>query len=590
MNGAVGRRVYGRRSTERTTNADAAERVGEPARRRLVELDRVGVGERPVAGEVAALSDAVTVDGREARGELGRGRERAGDVPVLGRDERHPLALALDHEPRRHRLHAAGRQSLHHLAPEHRRDLVAVEAVEDPPRLLRVHEPVVDLARLVDRALDRALRDLVEDHAADRDLRLQHLHEVPGDRLALAILVRREPQLVGVLELRPQARDDLLLLRIDDVERLEIGVDVDAEARPRLLLLLLRHLRGAVRKVADVADRRLDDVVVAEVTRDGLRLGGRLDDHESAAARMAWLLACQRATIAAEAASAILARHDIAQPDERCTEPLLAVDGDSLAHRAYHGLPKSIRGAGGRPAGALVGFAGFLERLWDAERPDAVLVGWDTLDVPNYRHEALAGYQAGGCSTATLLEQLDALPELVASFGFAPAKAAGYEADDFLAAAAMHWDGPVLVATSDRDAFQLASERVTILQPVKGVSELARIGPAEVRERYGVDPGQVVDFIALRGDPSDGIRGAPGVGAKTAASLLAQYGSLEAALAAGRFSTVADDLRLYREVAQMDASAPLPALAVHEPTWGRAAEHAAALGLNALSRRLAERA
>ncbi len=269
---------------------------------------------------------------------------------------------------------------------------------------------------------------------------------------------------------------------------------------------------------------------------------------------------------------------------------LLAVDGDSLAHRAYHGLPKSIRGAGGRPAGALVGFAGFLERLWDAERPAAVVVGWDTLDVPNYRHEALSGYQAGRVFDDALLEQLDALPELVASFGFAYAKAAGYEADDFLAAAAAHWDGPVLVATSDRDAFQLATERVTILQPVKGVSELARIGPIEVRERYGVDPSQVVDFIALRGDPSDGIPGAPGVGAKTAASLLAQYGTLDAALAAGRFSTVADDLRLYRRVAQMDASAPLPELAPHEPTWGRAAEHAAGLGLNALAKRLAERA
>ncbi len=148
----------------------------------------------------------------------------------------------------------------------------------------------------------------------------------------------------------------------------------------------------------------------------------------------------------------------------------------------------------------------------------------------------------------------------------------------------------MLVATSDRDAFQLASERVTILQPVKGVSELARIGPAEVRERYGVDPEQVVDFIALRGDPSDGIPGARGVGAKTAASVLAQFGSLETALAAGRFSTVADDLRLYRRVAQMDASAPLPELAPHDPTWARAAEHAAALGLNALAQRLAARA
>ena len=130
-----------------------------------------------------------------------------------------------------------------------------------------------------------------------------------------------------------------------------------------------------------------------------------------------------------------------------------------------------------------------------------MLVGWDTLDVPTYRHEALPDYQSGRVFDKALLEQLDALPELVASFGFACGKAPGYEADDFLAAAAAQWKGPVVVATSDRDAFQLVSDRVTILQPVKGVSELARIGPAEVRERYGVEPGQVVDFIALRGDP-----------------------------------------------------------------------------------------
>jgi DNA polymerase-1 len=269
---------------------------------------------------------------------------------------------------------------------------------------------------------------------------------------------------------------------------------------------------------------------------------------------------------------------------------LLAIDGDSLAHRAYHALPRSIRGAGGRPANALVGFSNFLVRLWDAELPAAVVVGWDTLEVPTYRHEALAAYQSGREFEDAIVEQLRLLPGLVESFGFAAAKAPGYEADDFLAAAAARWDGPVLVATSDRDAFQLVSDRVTVLQPVRGVSELARIGPAEVRERYGVEPAQVPDFIALRGDSSDRIPGAPGVGAKTAASVLRQYGSLEAALDAGRFSAVADDLRLYRRIARMDAAAPLPELAPQEPTWARAAEAARELGLGALAGRLDERA
>jgi DNA polymerase-1 len=267
---------------------------------------------------------------------------------------------------------------------------------------------------------------------------------------------------------------------------------------------------------------------------------------------------------------------------------LLAIDGDSLAHRAYHALPKTIKGARGRPAGALVGFSNFLLRLWEAEQPAAVAVGWDTLDAPTYRNEALPGYQAGRVFDRAIREQLDVLPALVEAFGFIAAKANGYEADDFLAAAAGHWPGAVTVVTSDRDAFQLVSQRVTVLQPVRGVSELTRVGPEQVRERYGVDPDQVPDFIALRGDSSDRIPGAKGVGPRTAADLLARYGTLEAALADGRFETVADDLRLYRHVATMDAAAPLPELHATPPDWPRAEAAARELGLNALARRIGE--
>ncbi|MBA2475702.1 MAG: 5'-3' exonuclease, partial [Actinobacteria bacterium] len=239
------------------------------------------------------------------------------------------------------------------------------------------------------------------------------------------------------------------------------------------------------------------------------------------------------------------------------------VDGDSFAHRAYHALPKTIRRDDGRPAGALVGFTNMLVRLWEAESPRAVLVAWDTLEAPTYRHEVFPGYQAGREFDAELLEQLDLLPELVRALGFATARGAGYEADDFLAAAARYEEerrGQALVATSDRDAFQLASERTTILQPTRGVSELARIGPAEVRERYGVEPAQVPDFIALRGDPSDRLPGARGVGPKRAAEVLREHGSLERALAAGRFSAQAEELRTLLRVATLDASAPLPSL------------------------------
>jgi DNA polymerase I len=274
-------------------------------------------------------------------------------------------------------------------------------------------------------------------------------------------------------------------------------------------------------------------------------------------------------------------------------KPLLAVDGDSLAHRAYHALPKTIRRAEERPAGALVGFTNMLLGLWDAEEPRAVLVAWDTLGVPTYRHEAFEGYQAGREFDTELLEQLEVLPELVRRLGFVAAKAAGYEADDFLAAAARGEEergGTTLVATSDRDAFQLASPRTTILMPLRGISELARVGPREVRERYDVEPEQVPDFIALRGDPSDRLPGAPGVGPKKAAEIVRAYGSLDEALAAGRFSACREELRLYRRIATLDASAPLPPVDDQSPTWAEASAFVKELGLKQLSERLASRA
>jgi DNA polymerase-1 len=259
---------------------------------------------------------------------------------------------------------------------------------------------------------------------------------------------------------------------------------------------------------------------------------------------------------------------------------LLAVDGDSFAHRAYHSMPKSIR------HNAIVGFTNMVVRLYQQERPDAVLVAWDTLEVPTYRHTSFEAYQSGRVFDRALLDQLGLLPSVCESFGFAIGKGAGYEADDFLAAAAAQWPGDVLVATSDRDAFQLVSERVIVLQPVKGVSEIARIGVAEVRERYGVEPEQVPDLIALRGDPSDKLPGARGVGPKKAAEVLRQYGTLENALAEGRFAAEAEALRLYRRIAQMDASAPLPPLSAGTPTWAKASAHLQELGLGAAADRV----
>jgi DNA polymerase-1 len=266
----------------------------------------------------------------------------------------------------------------------------------------------------------------------------------------------------------------------------------------------------------------------------------------------------------------------------------MVVDGDSLAHRAYHALPKSIK------QNAVVGFTNMITRLWEMEAPRAVVVGWDTLTVPTYRHKAFDGYQAGREFDKSLLEQLDMLPELVVAMGFAAAKGDGYEADDFLAAAVRAEEkrrgGRAVVITSDRDSFQLVSDRTTVITPVRGVSELARIGPEEVRERYGVEPGQVPDFIALRGDPSDRLPGARGVGPKTAATILKQHGTLEAALEAGRFPQQREELLLYRRIASLDASAPLPPLDDQTPTWAEASALVRSWGLNQLADRLAARA
>ncbi len=266
--------------------------------------------------------------------------------------------------------------------------------------------------------------------------------------------------------------------------------------------------------------------------------------------------------------------------------PLLAIDGDSFAHRAFHGLPRSIRRAGGRPGNLLQGLVSMVARLWVAERPRAVIVGWDVVGAPTYRNALLPGYQGGRVFDPELVEQLDIAPSLFEAMGIVCVKREGFEADDVLAAAVRserERGGSCLVATSDRDAFQLVADDVTILQPVRGVSELARIGPAEVVERYGVRPDQVPSFIALRGDPSDRIPGAKGVGEKGAAKLLAEGGTLEGLLAEGRFADEAEALRIYLRVATLDPSLVLPPLPDREPDWKAGAAAADLLGLGRLA-------
>jgi DNA polymerase I len=268
--------------------------------------------------------------------------------------------------------------------------------------------------------------------------------------------------------------------------------------------------------------------------------------------------------------------------------PLLVIDGDSFAHRAYHGVPKSVRRAGGKAGNAILGFTNYVVRLVESERPRAVFVGWDKLSEDNWRAKELDGYQGGRIFEPEIVEQLDVLPEFIAEFGFLYGKGGAFEADDWIASAATAEEkhgGTALVASGDRDSFQLASDSVTILHPVKG-GEMARIGPAEVIERYGVNPAQVPDFIALRGDPSDKIPGAKGIGAVTAASLLKKYATLEEMLAEGKFDNQAEDLRLYKRIATMVRDIKLPAIKSTVPDWASGAALARKWELNGLADRL----
>ena len=341
------------------------------------------------------------------------------------------------------------------------------------------------------------------------------------------------------------------------------------------------------------AGLRLDHVLLSPSLLDRLRAAGvdrGVRGHEDASDHAPVWVELREATTMALAPAA--SRGHAAPATSLDRRPLLVIDGDSFAHRFYHALPKTIRRTDGKGAGAIVGFANFLLRLYQTERPRAVIVGWDTLDAPTERHRQFPAYQSGREFDDAVLDQLAVLPEFVAACGFANAKAPGYEADDFLAAAVAAEErcgGTTLVASGDRDAFQLASEMTTILHPLRG-GKIARIDPAEVRERYGVDPKQVPDFIALRGDPSDKLPGARGVGPKGAADLLRRYGTLEDILAAGRFHAEAEMLRLYRSIATMNAAAPLPSLGSQTPTWATASALAHTWGLKQLANRLVEAA
>jgi 5'-3' exonuclease len=216
--------------------------------------------------------------------------------------------------------------------------------------------------------------------------------------------------------------------------------------------------------------------------------------------------------------------------------PLLVADTPWLLYRAFFSLPKSITDSEGRPVNALLGTVNALLNAAEACAPRAIVACFGA-EQARYRVGLYPLYHAHrDAMPAELAWQWRQAPALLASLGWVVSDAGDLEADDAMGSHARVEDeanppGHTLILSGDRDMYQSVNEHTAVYELKKGAPPSAA-GPVQVRERYGVDPAQVPDFIALRGDPSDGLPGAPGIGAKTAAELLRKHTTLEALLAA----------------------------------------------------------
>jgi DNA polymerase I len=208
---------------------------------------------------------------------------------------------------------------------------------------------------------------------------------------------------------------------------------------------------------------------------------------------------------------------------------LFLVDGNNLAYRAFFALPEELQTTDGQPTNALLGFTNMLFKLLSDYKPRGVAVAWDTR--PVHRAEISSEYKSERRSMPDLLrEQFPHFRPIVEAFGYQNIEFEGWEADDVIATLATGADQASVktcVVSTDRDAFQLCSEHVSLMMTPRGVAEVHVYTPERVEARYGVRPDQVPDFIGLKGDPSDNIPGVPGIGDKTAGQLISQYGSVE---------------------------------------------------------------
>ena len=261
------------------------------------------------------------------------------------------------------------------------------------------------------------------------------------------------------------------------------------------------------------------------------------------------------------------------------TKRLLLIDGHSMAYRAFFALPaENFTTAQGQHTNAIYGFATMLLSLLSTEKPTHVAVAFD-VSRKTFRSEIFPEYKANRAKTPDeFRSQMSYLHELVTAFGITTFEVEGFEADDIIATIAKQAErenAEVFICTGDRDSFQLVNEKTTVLYPKRGVSDLTRMTPDAVQEKYGMSPEQYPDFAALRGDPSDNLPSVPGVGEKTAAKWIVEYGSLHELMAnidklGGKVGqslrdSVNDVIR-NRELTQLVANVPLD-LSIDALAW-----------------------
>jgi DNA polymerase I len=258
---------------------------------------------------------------------------------------------------------------------------------------------------------------------------------------------------------------------------------------------------------------------------------------------------------------------------------LLLIDGHSMAYRAFYALPAdNFHTSGGQPTNAIYGFASMIINLLKEEQPTHIAVAFD-VSRKTFRSERFPEYKAQRSSTPDeFRSQLSHINELITAFGIRYFAVEGFEADDIIATFAKRAeveDFQVSICTGDRDAFQLVNQQTTVLYPKKGVTEMIRMTPDALFEKYGLTPAQYADFAALRGDPSDNLPSLPGVGEKTATKWIVDYGSLTDLLShadqiTGKVGQALreniDAVKLNRELTQLLSNVQLE-VQIQDLTW-----------------------